>query len=275
MRSEHVNLKEVQRNWHAFGKKDPFWAILTYPDKKENQWGQDEFFDTGKKEIDGLMEYVRSLKIDYSRKRALDFGCGVGRLTLALAAHFDEVTGVDIAPSMIKLAKRYNRLGDRCKYYINQTESLTCFDDAKFDFVYSNIVLQHMRPQYSKRYIKELLRVLRPGGILVFQLPSERSNRPLPVETHTPEAQQQQFKTVIRMKRFIKPLIKPLISRRVLNTYYRLRYEERGPNMEMYGMKQEEVLQVLTENGAKILDVVQNQASGPYWISFQYCVEKA
>lgn len=64
--------------------------------------------------MDALIEYVRSLNIDCPRKHALDFGCGVGRLTQALAAHFDEVTGVDISPSMIKLAKKYSRHGDGC-----------------------------------------------------------------------------------------------------------------------------------------------------------------
>ena len=39
--------------------------------------------------------------------------------------------------------------------------------------VYSNIVLQHIHPHYSKQYLKEFLRVLKPGGMLVFQLPSE------------------------------------------------------------------------------------------------------
>jgi SAM-dependent methyltransferase len=47
------------------------------------------------------------------------------------------------------------------------------FHDDFFDFIYTNIVLQHMRPEYSKAYLKEFLRVLSPGGLLVFQLPTE------------------------------------------------------------------------------------------------------
>src|SRR5262249_5547329 len=44
--------------------------------------------------------------------------------------------------------------------------------DAAFDLVYSNVVLQHMEPEYSARYIHEFTRILAPGGVAVFQLPS-------------------------------------------------------------------------------------------------------
>ena len=74
---------------------------------------------------------------------------------------------------MIKLAGEYNSHGDRCRYYVNDSDDLKLLEDNTFDFIYSNIVLQHMKPEYSKRYIREFLRVLAPGGVLVFQIPSE------------------------------------------------------------------------------------------------------
>src|ERR1700682_912533 len=51
--------------------------------------------------------------------RHLDFGCGVGRLTQGPASYFASVRGVDIAPSMIELAKRHNRYPDVCHYDLN------------------------------------------------------------------------------------------------------------------------------------------------------------
>jgi len=266
-----MNLEELKKNWTKFGKTDPLWAIISWPDKKGRKWRLDEFFETGEKEISSIIKVIDSVNPNLERKQALDFGCGVGRLTQALAAYFDEVAGVDIAPSMVKVAKRYNRFGDRCKYYLNEMESLALFTDNKFDFVYSNLVLQHMRPEYSKGYIREMLRVLKPGGILIFQQPSEPSSKPLPVELPIQEVQPRQSETFIRMKRFIKSLL----PRRVLDTYHHLRYEERAPIMEMYGISRDEVLGLLTENGGKVLDVVQDGASGPQWISFRYCVTKA
>jgi len=70
--------------------------------------GRNEFFESGLKEINAVMRYVESLGIDVSRRRALDFGCGVGRLTQAIANYFEEVYGVDIALSMIEQATKCN-----------------------------------------------------------------------------------------------------------------------------------------------------------------------
>lgn len=168
-----MDIKDLQRNWDEFGKTDPLWAIMTEPDKRDGKWDRAAFFKTGAEQIAKAMRQVSDLGITPARERCLDFGCGVGRLTQALCDYFDECCGVDIAPSMIALAEQYNRYPQRCQYYVNSFPDLRIFEDSTFDFVYSCIVLQHMYPVYSKSYIKEFLRILRPGGVLVFQLPSE------------------------------------------------------------------------------------------------------
>lgn len=141
-----MNLKELQKHWHKFGKQDPLWAIITWPDKKGGKWKPDEFFDSGKTHVNGVMAYLNAKGICIQRKRALDFGCGVGRVTQALADHFEEVCGVDIAPSMVKLARKYNRHGDRYRHYVNDAADLKLFSSNSFDFVHTIIVLQHMLP---------------------------------------------------------------------------------------------------------------------------------
>jgi SAM-dependent methyltransferase len=174
-----MELSELQRDWEEFGRIDPLWAILTDPSKKNNRWDPQEFFATGEAEIECLMDRVATLSLSLRRGRALDFGCGVGRLTQALCKHFEQCSGVDIASSMIELAREYNRFGDRCQYYVNAAADLRLFEDDRFDFVYSNIVLQHIPPEYSTRYIREFLRVLTPGGLAAFQLPSEVVHGPV------------------------------------------------------------------------------------------------
>jgi ubiquinone/menaquinone biosynthesis C-methylase UbiE len=173
-----MNLKELQRHWDEFGKTDPLWAIVSRPETKNGKWNTHEFFQTGEEEIARVMKQVDALGLLRARRKALDFGCGVGRLTQALCGHFDQAVGVDIAPSMIKLAEQFNRYGERCQYYLNEADDLSLFEDSSFDFVYSVIVLQHMQPEYSKKYLQEFLRILAPGGMLVFQLPSQ----PVPVQ---------------------------------------------------------------------------------------------
>ncbi len=237
------NLKDLQKNWNVLGKNDPLWAVLTDPDKKGGKWEIDDFFETGVSEINEVIDYIESLGLNVLRRKALDFGCAVGRLTQALSLHFEEVIGVDIAPSMIELAKRYNRHGGKCKYFLNENDDLKLFLNNSFDLIYSNITLQHIEPRYSKNYIKEFLRVLAPQGLLIFQLPCK------PESTY-------------RIKRMIPTFL--------LDVYCRIRF---GGKMEMYGVDKDEIVSLLKENGAKILDIKQNQ-NIKGWISYNYCVTK-
>ena len=251
-----MDIKDLQKNWNQFGKMDPLWSILTSPDKKGNKWDIHEFLATGEGEIYAAMEYLKSLGSNVPRRKALDFGCGVGRLTQALARYFDEVYGVDIAPSMIELAKKYNRHGDRCRYYLNNTDDLKLFSNNSFDLIYTVITLQHMKPQYSKNYIKEFLRMLAPHGVLIFQLPSE----PIIInETGTIN---------------LKELILRLVPRRLLRaTYRRMKYDNQ-PKMEIYWIKRQEVVEFLERNGAQIIDIKQARRPFLHFVNWRYCVTK-
>lgn len=168
------SLHELQRNWEGLAKSDPLWAICTDPARRERKWAREEFFATGEKEIASLMECLRSLKlnVDFSGA-ALDFGCGVGRLTRAMAAYFPECWGVDISPTMIRLAAELNHDIAQCRFVLNERCDLRQLQDGRFSFVYTSIVLQHIAPRYATKYLEELVRVLKPGGVLVFQLLDE------------------------------------------------------------------------------------------------------
>jgi len=165
-------LRHVQKTYEKLGEKDPLFAVLSFRDARNNRWDPVVFFERGKKEIAAALEYLGRLGLEVENGRAMDFGCGVGRLTQALCEHFEEAVGIDISSSMIEAARRFNRHGDHCRYLVNTTDDLAQLDDASFDFVYSNISLQHSPPEASKRYIAEFFRILRPGGIALFQIPS-------------------------------------------------------------------------------------------------------
>jgi len=182
-----MNLEELGTHWNEFGKTDPLWAVLTLPGKENRRSDVNQFFETGRQEIAHVLQLLTELAIPVQRRRALDFGCAVGRLTQALCSHFDECYGVDIAPSMIELAELYNQFGGQCRYFLNRANNLGFFEDDSFTFIYSNIVLQHMKPEYSKNYLREFLRVLVPAGVLVFQIPTGKrhSVAPPPSEAAT------------------------------------------------------------------------------------------
>jgi ubiquinone/menaquinone biosynthesis C-methylase UbiE len=178
MRAHEIS--DLLRVWDGLAKADPLWAILSEPDKKGNRWDVQDFFQEGKREIDKLIGILRSFGAPISFGAALDFGCGVGRLTQFLADHYDAVTGVDISPTMLQLARRFNRHDSRVQYIHNAVAHLGVFPDAQFDLVYCNLVLQHMEPRIAGGYIHEFFRIAKPQGFIVFQIPSHYSEAYLP-----------------------------------------------------------------------------------------------
>jgi len=164
-------LDQVRWSWDTFGRTDPLWAVLTAPGTQGGRWDPEEFFRTGEGDVGRLLAEAEEHGLATSGRAALDFGCGVGRLTQPLAARFRQVVGVDVAPSMLDLARARNRYGERCRYVLNQDPHLGLFPDSTFDLVLSLFVLQHMPPHLSGAYLGELVRVLAPGGTLIFQLP--------------------------------------------------------------------------------------------------------
>jgi glycosyltransferase involved in cell wall biosynthesis/ubiquinone/menaquinone biosynthesis C-methylase UbiE len=166
--------RRIQQSWDRFGSEDPFWAALTVPDKKGGGWSEADFLETGRQDIRAALDRIAKCGIPLTYEKALDFGCGAGRLAQALAEYFQEVHGVDIAPSMIARAQRLNKHGDRCTYHLNEAPDLRLFNANTFDMVYSWLVLQHMPTQLAVRYIAEFARVTKPGGVIVFQIPDRR-----------------------------------------------------------------------------------------------------
>lgn len=164
-----MNIKDASKNWTELGEDDPMWVVLTDPTKKGNRWTPEEFFATGKTEIANVFKNLQTIGISLACRKALDFGCGVGRLTQALAERFGSVDGVDISASMIRHAEKFNRFGDRVKYHLNVRPDLSAFSAKQYDFIYSAIALQHTPPQFQKNYLADFLRLLKPGGIAYFQ----------------------------------------------------------------------------------------------------------
>jgi SAM-dependent methyltransferase len=156
------------------------WAVLSFPEKHGNKWNRDEFFATGREEVSAVMCRFEKHGLPKGRDRCLDFGCGPGRLTQAFAQYFARCDGIDVAPSMIDLANRLNTEGDRCTYHVNGRCDLGLFANDTFDLVYTRLVLQHIPPELTRGYISEFIRVIRPGGLAVFQVPSHHVRRATP-----------------------------------------------------------------------------------------------
>lgn len=163
----------LARNWETFGRKDPLFGVLSDPTKQHGGWAQDEFFESGQAHVAKLFRILEAHGVRFDGGRALDFGCGVGRLTRPIAERFTHTTGVDVATSMVAIARRHNTLGPRCAFVVNAHPDLRQFESASLDFVHSCLVLQHIPPDVSPTYIAEFVRLLKPGGYAVFQVPAQ------------------------------------------------------------------------------------------------------
>lgn len=160
-RSLHV------RDWEEMASLDPLWAILSSPGKRFGHWDLGEFLRTGEDEIAALMSLAGQLGVPQQFRHAIDFGCGIGRLTRALRAYFTECHGVDISSRMLEIA---TRLTPECDF--RNASDLSSFPAGCADLVYSNLVLQHQPDRnHAIALIRDMVRVLAPGGLLAFQIP--------------------------------------------------------------------------------------------------------
>ncbi len=232
-----MKLWQVQRHWDALARADPLWAVLTDSDKLGKRWSMEEFFSTGVAEVGADVARVRLLDPGLREESALDFGCGAGRLTQALALHFSRATGVDISGQMVALAREHSGSA-RVSFVHNPRPHLGLFPDDSFDFVYSRITLQHIAPRYTRRYLREFIRVLAPGGVMSVQVPAT-------VPAGDPP------------ERFRLSLWPPTVWMRAKRY---VRYHHPGwfpgtPKMQMYAVARDEVLECLASGGAEILSV--------------------
>ncbi len=111
----------------------------------------------------------------YKEKMGLDFGCGCGRNIQNMIQRFKRFDGVDISSELVLQAKT-NVLKDghdesKFAMYTCSGTSLDVLKSDEYDFVMSTIVLQHICVHSIRfGYLKEFLRVLKPGGLLSFQM---------------------------------------------------------------------------------------------------------
>jgi SAM-dependent methyltransferase len=244
-----ADVEKLAREWDTFGRQDPLWAVLTEPGRHGGRWVADEFYETGRRDIASVIDHLAKLDVPASRGTVLDFGCGVGRLSRALAGYFDRVVGVDIAPTMIEEARRRNADMSQCEFICNQRPDLKIFGDATFDLIYSDITLQHVPRRLSIEYVREFLRLLVPGGVAVFHAPfgNDRSAKGL-------------------MLRYVPgPILD--VGRRV---YFSLRGVP--AIQEMHVIPRAMIEEVVAEAGCQLAAADPSTTAGKGWLGYRYTV---
>lgn len=162
--------------WERWGESDPYFGVLSVPQFRRANLdaNRSAFFDSGVERIQSRLALAERLFGPSGRKRALDFGCGVGRLVIPLAQGFDEVIGVDVSPAM--LAECARNLSERNLHNVDlvQSDDTLSRVEGLYDFVHSYIVLQHIPVRRGMGLIRRLLESVAPGGIVSIQFTTDR-----------------------------------------------------------------------------------------------------
>ncbi len=166
------------RDWNTLGETEPFFAVLTedrFLRERMSEADREAFFASGEADVAQLFELI-----DFAPKSALDFGCGVGRLTRALTKRVERVAGVDAAESMLRIAREN----------VPDASFSSTIPNERFDLIVSLIVFQHIPVKRGEALLDELLDHLdavaalhftfrRPGSLLRRFARRIRANVPL------------------------------------------------------------------------------------------------
>lgn len=161
------------RPWDELATLDPMWAILSHPECRGGRWDREMFFQTGATEADEVIRAARAYGLPERQNSALDYGCGIGRVTQGLGRHFKHVTGADTSPHMIHSARAAAPSQPSLEFSILDGSPLAGIRGAPFDLVYSCLVLQHLPSRSAiEATVRDLIGVLRPRGFMLIQVPS-------------------------------------------------------------------------------------------------------
>jgi SAM-dependent methyltransferase len=169
-----VAVRSAEQTWEYLARRDPLAAILNDPSTQNRQSDTIKFLRTGNDLVERLVDRAREVGVALRGRHAIDFGCGVGRLSQALTLHFDRVTGIDISETMVSIARDLHGCRPDLVFLLNRHPDLALLGNGVADFVCSHITLQHLEPALATAYVREFSRVVRRGGHVYFQLPSYR-----------------------------------------------------------------------------------------------------
>lgn len=167
------DLRRLRSDWDKLGASDPLWAVYVTKSARHGGWDLEEFLATGRREVHDSWNRFEDVtgRSPAPDSIVVDFGCGVGRLSTALAERAACVIGIDISESMLRAAREVipRDLGGRIWLVASSSASLP-LGDRTADLVYTSLVLQHMPAHLALGYIRDFMRVLKPGGYAFVQV---------------------------------------------------------------------------------------------------------
>jgi SAM-dependent methyltransferase len=161
MADSEVSAK-MRDDWNARAREDAGYYVAFGRRDSDDA----AFFATATEVINGLEWELGRVPIEKRGDwRALEIGCGPGRLMRPMSRHFVEIHGVDVSDEMVALAKAKLAGIPNAHPHTTDGASLRQFEDEYFNFVYSYAVFQHIPSRdVVFEYLRETHRVLKNGG---------------------------------------------------------------------------------------------------------------
>lgn len=168
----------TDKAWRKWGVDDPYFAVLAddrYAAAHIDE-SREQFFATGRDFISWLLTEAERHHGPSRRDRALDHGCGVGRLTLPLAENFGQIVALDVSPAMLEEARANAARSRHSNIRFAVADDRLTAANGQFDLVNSHLVIQHVPVRRGMIVLDALIDRVAPGGIFHISI-SVRTDR--------------------------------------------------------------------------------------------------
>jgi SAM-dependent methyltransferase len=154
--------------WEAAADEHALFAVAT----SRKDWTVDQFLHDGKiKSHRWVLPWLFEEQMSPHDTTLLEIGCGVGRFAVNLAPELRRYIGIDISQAMLDRAARMTEALPNVALVLGDGVSLDGIESQSVDAVFSYAVLQHVYERdVVLNYLREVVRVLRPGGVAKLQL---------------------------------------------------------------------------------------------------------
>lgn len=156
--------RAMREYWNEKARTNAAWYVdttLSFDDPD-----MERFWESGEETVATVLGWSPRAPVAGT---AVEIGCGLGRMCRALARRFDRVIGVDISDEMIVRARELVTESN-VEFLVSDGSSLEVVEEGSADLVFTFTVFQHIPdPAVVERYIEEIGRVLKPGGLAIFQ----------------------------------------------------------------------------------------------------------
>jgi SAM-dependent methyltransferase len=233
-------LSRVTDTWEHLGEEQPYWSVLSSPEylPENASTRQHSFYASG---ADDLRVLVATLARIGRRPTefpvVFEFGCGLGRVTRHLCREFDRVIACDVSVPHLAIAQRMLSEHGISNASLVQAGTEGFGMSQSFDLWFSRLVLQHNPPPLIAAILEQALSMLRLKGVAVFQVPVYRAGYRFKIDEY------------------------------LMENY-------RHEPFEIHALPQPAILEIGYRTNCRLLEIREDDSTGPPWISQFFAFEK-